>query len=661
MSKAPVRTAQLIAPFGPGALYANRDGHMLIVAGLDHWFQRRNTVGERENAEDRSEFAIHEPRLSRLLGGTMFFRAPDYRAPRKGVAPPPNARLAVPALRFPTWYRNQKDNHLMQVGAGRRGRIGVGRERWVPVRFATACEHGHLSEFPWKDWAQCTCTGSDGLHLDDRGGTGLDSIRVYCTSCPEGTPGRQGRNLQGLTRLPEVETEASELGKAGFTCRGDKPWLGSISEPCGSNRLVAALLSQSNLYSSRSASSLQLPDPELLDGGVAKIIDFIRHPEQAKFLGKATIRWQTGLREQAIQTLLALLDAKDIEASDENARRALSHCCEGSKGNLGTGDQSSDPESIEVAFRREEYSVLRRPTPVGQKDVCLRVVESGVPSSLEPFIAQLNRIEELTEVRALCGFSRLKEVFAPLGGVAEEANRQLFRKPLPIEQRWLPATRVRGEGIFIRLREDAFEKWKQDNSSWLRSRLSDNFVARLASQHRVMAPMQRADRDWAARFLLAHTFSHLLINQLVFESGYSTAALRERLYVSPDSTAPMVAILIYTAQGDSEGTLGGLVNLGHKDRFEQVVRRALSRASWCSADPVCSESRGAGAKLVNLAACHACALLPETACETINDGLDRSMVVGTPTNRQAGFLSALVSAPSLAALWSADELALRQP
>jgi hypothetical protein len=416
--------------------------------------------------------------------------------------------------------------------------------------------------------------------------------------------------------------------------------------------MVAALLSQSNLYTSRSASSLQLPELEMVDGGVRRVIDFIRHPGQTRFLGKSTIRWQTGMQQQAITTLLALLDNTDIEATEEMARRALSHCCDGAAGSGEDEDKPAEPEIVEVAFRREEYSILRKKTPEAQKDVCLRVVESKVPSALAPFVEQLNRIEELTEVRALCGFRRLKERFGPLSGVAEEANRQLFRNPLPVDQRWLPATQVRGEGIFVRLREDAFNTWKHDNEPWLRSRLTDAFVARLASQHRVMAPMQNANRNWAARFLLAHTLSHLLINQLVFESGYSTAALRERLYVSPDPVSPMLALLIYTAQGDSEGTLGGLVNLGHGDRFEQVIRRALSRASWCSADPVCSESNGgSGAKLVNLAACHACALLPETACETINDGLDRAMVVGTPTHRQAGFLSKLITAPSLEALW----------
>ncbi len=105
----------------------------------------------------------------------------------------------------------------------------------------------------------------------------------------------------------------------------------------------------------------------------------------------------------------------------------------------------------------------------------------------------------------------------------------------------------------------------------------------------------------------------------------------------------MAGILIYTAAGDSEGTLGGLVRLGHKDRLESIIRQAVSRASWCSADPVCSENLGGqGSRRVNLAACHACTLLPETSCETINQGLDRAMIVGTPDNRAHGFMANLL-------------------
>jgi len=165
-----------------------------------------------------------------------------------------------------------------------------------------------------------------------------------------------------------------------------------------------------------------------------------------------------------------------------------------------------------------------------------------------------------------------------------------------------------------------------------------------------LPPLVAANRRWASRYLLVHTLAHVLINQLVFECGYSTASLRERLYISADQNAAMAALLIYTAAGDSEGTLGGLVRLGRPDRLGPVIQRALSRASWCSADPVCSEHLGGqGSRLANLAACHACVLLPETSCETINQGLDRAMIVGTPDGRERGFMSTLlVEAYSLA-------------
>ncbi|KAF1027600.1 MAG: hypothetical protein GAK29_00569 [Acinetobacter bereziniae] len=78
--------------------------------------------------------------------------------------------------------------------------------------------------------------------------------------------------------------------------------------------------------------------------------------------------------------------------------------------------------------------------------------------------------------------------------------------------------------------------------------------------------------------------------------------------------------------------------MGRPELFETMVKRAIAKASWCSADPVCSEDLGGtGSRLVNKAACHACVLLPETACETINSGLDRAMLVGLPSDQSVGF------------------------
>jgi hypothetical protein len=250
-------------------------------------------------------------------------------------------------------------------------------------------------------------------------------------------------------------------------------------------------------------------------------------------------------------------------------------------------------------------------------------------------------VERLRETRVFYGFGRLEPEMRPLDGMPETAMRQLFRYPPNAPQdRWLPAIEVFGEGIYVELREDRLQQWQTENEDWLRGRLDTAFLTRLGGVFQTLPPLGAVDRVWASRYLLIHSLAHALVNQLVFECGYSTASLRERLYVSADPAAPMAGFLVYTAAGDSEGTLGGLVQLGRRDRLGPVTRRALSRASWCSADPVCSEDLGGkGSRLANLAACQACILLPETACETVNQGLDRAMIVGTPEDRQPGWMA----------------------
>ena len=144
------------------------------------------------------------------------------------------------------------------------------------------------------------------------------------------------------------------------------------------------------------------------------------------------------------------------------------------------------------------------------------------------------------------------------------------------------------------------------------------------------------------KFIMLHTFSHLLISQLSFECGYSIASLSERLYCSEEADGKsMAGIFIYTASGDSEGTLGGLVRQGRADALPKIIRKAVMKAKVCSNDPVCIMSGGQGRDSLNLAACYACGLLPETCCEERNSFLDRGMIIGTYQNPAIGFWSDL--------------------
>jgi hypothetical protein len=145
------------------------------------------------------------------------------------------------------------------------------------------------------------------------------------------------------------------------------------------------------------------------------------------------------------------------------------------------------------------------------------------------------------------------------------------------------------------------------------------------------------DRKITPRLLLAHSFAHALINQLSLDAGYPAASLRERLYVFDDA----IGVLIYTATSDSAGSLGGVIAQGAPERLGPAVEEALERYEWCSNDPVCIETEAAGAEALNLAACHACALLPETSCEHMNTLLDRGVLIGIPEDRSCGFFSAV--------------------
>jgi hypothetical protein len=645
-----VRIGQLIAPFGPGSIYTDRRGIPHVICGLDHWFMRWNSTRGLVQCEDLAEFVRCEPRLSALLRVDRFCVPPDYRHFRSGFGSndtaPPNALLKVPAQRFPRWYRHTRTGEMRRFNLHTsRLEIPKGGGRWQPVRFVAVCAAGHLCEFPWKAWIGCCCNTDDGLRLIDRGGSELSSIKVKCETCPRDSSGWKGKNLAGTTVRPDVEQgEQSSFQKAGIMCPGDRPWLGegANEQPC-QHPLVCALINQTNIYFPRTISAIALPDLKPQATELAAIRIALSHDQVLSGFGLTL--WKMNKREEVIAMMQNALAKHSIKCTPEQVGEALTSRFDTSVASLPPdAKRPSDPESELLAFRRAEFSIIRNQVDDPHTVPDLRVIRSDVAPELSPWFARVNLVERLRETRVFYGFDRLEQSNTSLTDMPEAAMRQLFRfPPREPQDRWLPAVEVFGEGIYIEVREERLIEWQTRNEPWLKGRIDDGLVSRLAGVAQTLPPLSAATRRWASRYLLIHSLAHIMINQLVYECGYSTASLRERLYISDDPVSPMAAFLLYTSAGDSEGTLGGLVRLGRAERLGPVVQRALGRAVWCSADPVCSEQLGGqGSRLVNLAACHACALLPEVSCETINQGLDRAMVVGTPDSRQSGFMSELV-------------------
>jgi hypothetical protein len=189
------------------------------------------------------------------------------------------------------------------------------------------------------------------------------------------------------------------------------------------------------------------------------------------------------------------------------------------------------------------------------------------------------------------------------------------------ETRWFPGIEYMGEGIFIRLENDdgwqpplsgrSFDSWSDafDNSD----RYSDYLF-----------------RDDASRvephpvFVWWHTLSHLLIRTIGEDAGYSSAAIRERVYLELDGDRTRGGILLYTTQPGAEGSMGGLIAL--VPYFDRMLRMALDRLDVCSGDPLCFENRFSHPN-VNGATCYGCTMNSETSCEHRNMWLDRHVLM----------------------------------
>jgi hypothetical protein len=222
----------------------------------------------------------------------------------------------------------------------------------------------------------------------------------------------------------------------------------------------------------------------------------------------------------------------------------------------------------------------------------------------------------------------------------------VFIEPAPLARQmpeWVPASEVRGEGIFIQFNEQKVLEWTRETA------VSGRALEFLDSHKkwrsvRFIEPPEKGFPGM--RYILIHSFAHALMRQLALERGYSAASVRERLYARPEHQdgGPMAGLLIYTSAPDSEGTLGGLVSLGKPDVLERHITQALEAMRLCASDPLCAEHPPSRTgRTLHAAACHACQFAPETSCERGNKYLDRSVLVPTVEHDDLAFFKDILS------------------
>ena len=522
---------------------------------------------------------LHEPRLEQQLQVNGF------------CVPPASEGSDIPVVRFPRWYSCPKcrrlDDHRRLTGFDS-NMCGDCNRQLVPSRFVVACLKGHIDDFPYLRWVhggRPAEGGSHQLYIEALGTTAsLRDIRITC----------------GCGAWATMENAFDRFALRDVTkCFGNRPWLGRDQEDC--DQIVRTVQrGASNVWFGSFRSVISIPPWsenafQLLD----KQWDILRILPPVALESAITELGLTRGTHFSVADLMA--------AVQERKRRQ-----EG---------MTAGPRS-EQELRGDEYKALlvgQPEEPGGQFAATL----GEVPEQLTGVVDQVVLVSRLREVRALEGFTRI----LPPG--SQEELAALFSS----DPGWRPAIEVKGEGIFLSLAEDALTSWEQKPAVRARAKRIDTRYCNRAEQWG-----KNADMTVTPRFLLLHTLAHALIDQFALDAGYPAAALRERLYVDEQ----MAGFLIYTATTDSAGSLGGVLAQGEPGRLAATVSSAVARHSWCSSDPICIESDAQGADALNLAACHACVLLPETSCEEMNTLLDRGLMVGTPAEPELGFLSSLV-------------------
>jgi hypothetical protein len=596
-----VRRSQVVITHGPGSIVDFRAGGYggagisVVAAGLEEWDKWAPPPGLGHPQ------TVFEPRLQKQLG-VDGFRLPPV-APQ--VAPNVYSTRAgkLVGVRFPRWMQCPQCHLLKQARgwsedpgdpalycapcsdiAGGRNRTHV-----VPVRFIVVCENGHLDEFPWDWWVKHkeNCSPKHDLRLEGSATAGLAGLVLSCMGCGA------RRSMEGCFSPDAIPSQ----------CHGRRPWLGSdADEKCTVDPRVVQR-GASNLYFSAVESALDIP------------------PWSDDLQKKIGMRWSMLDQAPNEHDRRLLIRALRLEQVTGKSEDELVKVIEDRIARLRSPDRN---------LRWEEYQQFIQHKQAFGENTEFEIKPSAVPPELRGWVSSIIRATRLREVRALKGFTR---VFPPTAG-----DDGRLAKISSSRVSWLPAVENRGEGIFLELRADRLADWERSQA------VVERVDAIRASYQRAWAVRARpgaTPRSITPRILLAHSVAHAFMAQVSLSCGYSSASLRERLYVDT-STWEMGGLLIFTSSPDADGTLGGLARQGEPSNVVRLFEEMLAAMTWCSSDPLCIEGVHAMTEPANGAACHSCLLVSETSCEEFNLFLDRALLVGTPSQPELGYFSGLL-------------------
>lgn len=597
----PVRLSHLLRHCSVGAVVRGPE-YLLVVRDTREWTDRAGVPAGR--------VILYVEQVKSAMEIDSDLREPPIASETsKGVQ-----GTCVPADIFPAWMRclNQRCGalHYKPWNGDEELRLtcrvcAIGRLEQVP--WVLAHGGGHLADVPWHYLAHQNASTSEQkncgrkwdapyLHLHQRG---PGRMELHCTVCTA------VNNFDPRDRMSFNESS--------------QPWLRNRPEP---SEILAEILelNDTRLHLAATQNALVIPPESRVRRGT--VVDRLyASSDKLKKIKQAKTSLQ---KRQALRQI-----TREFQCTQDEFESAIDEIEKGyplygqqiTKGLLLEGEYDALTDRIPDLADDEDF------VPRHLTDQWTALIESRKMApklvKIGGLINRLIAVDRLKEVMVLKGFQRL--------------SREGTLVPPHIEgdTDWLPALELYGEGVFFTLKESLLRQWESQET--VQSRAKE-----LARRYKASDYSFEPEVDVSPRFLLLHTLAHMLIKELESQAGYPAASLKERIYCSTILEQPMAGILIYVAVPDVVGSLGGLSEQAKPHRLLNLLSRVFDHAEWCSLDPVCAEHQGQGPGLLNKAACHACALIPEPCCTYGNVLLDRLFIRGDRANGMRPLLDYVV-------------------
>ena len=676
-----VRLTNMLFNHGPGSILETITGPVVIkswramIANLEQEGNRSDGP-QLSSLEWLRQLEVDEPRLSSQLIRDEAKQIRLHSLPsNKSMQGIRHQAKLVESVDFPIWYLCRKGgnhpNHAVLYKHDSRGQCLVcnDTERSSAIRFTGACNGGHLFDLPWysmvhKGKSECKLNA---FKWEERS-TSTSGIRISCLECSVST----------------TMSEATQKIKSWACTRGDPSGVLPEVDVCDRSMSVV-LRSSTSLWQSDSITAITIADDEIklcLKAMQKCHVNF----DPQNVLGQPPPPMPSPSALCAIPQwdpmTMSMNEVPFEEGQGSHARQdqqswmLMYHL---SKYNLAKDSSYAGKITLDV-FKRQIEPVMKK---IDQSEIIASVFLEEWKSIINPrrvsasesmtseFSAMFGseepiewpsknlpwfkrsgrltdvhgaqipftfgadsskvnlRIHEVTKLRAvtaLRGFSR--PVYDANGNPARSVP---LGNRYESGEEWYAAVEAQGEGILITFDGDStlskvgsqWAKWQQKHVDYLTKPPSNRFNFRgLRRESLDFVPSEQHVVEAHPMFVWWHTLAHHLIRAIQQDTGYSSSAIRERVYAEKQGDSWTGGILLYVTEGGMDGTLGGLTSLAiNMQRYLDII---AGKSDQCSNDPLCTDTTSSS--LPEDRGCYSCTYNSETSCGHRNLFVDRLLM-----------------------------------